>query len=118
MPDDETTAASTLVLGTDQSTQEDNIDAMLEEQSDAIEEIQVQQQQEKDVIMTDNNRSTTNQRQQQQQQITTKSKVTTAIAAGDFNHQFNMNKSRNDKIGSNAPILGVNRQQRPVTEKH
>jgi hypothetical protein len=37
--DDETTAASTTVIGTEPSIEEDDIDAMLEEQSDAMEEI-------------------------------------------------------------------------------
>jgi hypothetical protein len=34
--DDETTAASTLVIGIDQSTEDDDIDAMLEEQTNII----------------------------------------------------------------------------------
>jgi hypothetical protein len=101
--DDETTAASTLVTGPDQSTEEDNINAMLEEQSDAIEERQTEQE-AMDVTMTDNEQTTPN------QQETTISKVTPAIAARDFNHQFNTDKRRNNKSRSTAPITGANRQ--------
>jgi hypothetical protein len=52
--DDETTSASTTVIGTDPSTEEDDIDAILEEQSDAIEEIKTKQEEVVDVTMTDN----------------------------------------------------------------
>jgi hypothetical protein len=51
--DDETTAASTLVIGIDQSTEEDDIDAMLEEKTEAIEELQAEHEEETDVTMTD-----------------------------------------------------------------
>jgi cell shape-determining protein MreC len=105
--DDETTAASTLVIGTIQSTEEDDIDAMLEEQSEALEEIRAEQGEEMDVTMTDNEQTTTN-KQQQQKQTTNTGKVTTALAAGDFEQQFNM--KRQDKTGSSAPITGANRQ--------
>jgi hypothetical protein len=60
--DDETTTASTLVVGTDLSTEEDDIDAMLEEQLDALEEIRTEQ--EEDVTMKDNDQTTTNIQQQ------------------------------------------------------
>jgi hypothetical protein len=61
--DDETTAASTTVIGTDPSTEEDDIDAMLEEQSDAIEEIRTEQEETMDVSMTDNDEMATRQQQ-------------------------------------------------------
>jgi transcriptional regulator with PAS, ATPase and Fis domain len=102
--DDETTAASTLAVGTDQSTDEDNIDAMLEEQSDALEEIS--KEQEEDVTMVDNELTTTN-KQQQQQAITTNNNAT-VLAAGDFEQQFSM-KKRTDKKGNSAPT-GANSQ--------
>jgi hypothetical protein len=51
--DDETTAASTLVIGQDQSTEDNDTEAMLEEQSDAIEERRTEQE-EMDITMTDN----------------------------------------------------------------
>jgi hypothetical protein len=57
-----------------------------------------------DVTITDNEQTTPN------QQETIISKVTTAIAAADFNHQFNTDKRRNNKPKSTAPITGANRQ--------
>jgi hypothetical protein len=32
------------------------------------------------------------------------------MAAGDFEQQFNRNKKGNKQQGSNAPVIGVNRQ--------
>jgi hypothetical protein len=93
------------VIGTDPSIEEDDIDAMLEEQSDDMEEIRTEQAEEMDVTMTDNVGTTSNQQQQQQQQqqeVTT-SKVTTAIAAGDFEHQFNTN-TKKPKISLEATL--------------
>jgi len=103
--DDETTAVSTLVIGTDTSTEEDDIDAMLEEQSNALEEIRTEQ--EEDVTMIDNEQAPSSVQQQQQTTIT--GKVTTAIAAGDFDHQFNMNKNTKDRTNI-ASEPGANRQ--------
>ena len=107
--DDETTAASTAVIGTDTYTEEDDIDAMLDEQSDAMEEIRTEQAEEMDVTMTDSNVETTTKQQQQQQEATTR-KVTTAVTTEDLEHQFNTNMKRTDKPGSKAPIIGANRQ--------
>jgi hypothetical protein len=85
--DDETTAASTLVIGQDQSTEDDDIKAILEEQSDAIEERPTEQE-AMDVIMTDNK-----QPPPIRQEITLNA---VNIAAGDFTYQFNTDKRRNN----------------------
>jgi hypothetical protein len=106
--DDETTAASTTMLGTDPSTEEDDVDAMLEEQSDAIEEIRTEQEEINDTKMTDNDYDTTNQSQQEQHETTT-NRITTAIAEGDFTHQFSDTPTCIDTINNNTPT-GVNRQ--------
>jgi hypothetical protein len=55
---DETTAASTTAIGTDPSIEDDDIDAMLEEQSDAMEEIRTKQKDEMDITVTDNAETT------------------------------------------------------------
>jgi hypothetical protein len=109
--DDKTTAASTTVIGiigTDLSIEEDNIDAMLEEQSDAMEEIRTKQEEAMDVTMTDNAEATAPP-QQKQQEVTTNG-TTTSMAAGDFEQQFNRNKKGNKQKGSNTPVIGANCQ--------
>jgi hypothetical protein len=106
--DEETTAASTTVIGTELSIEEDDIDAMLEEQSDAMEEIQTEQEEAMDITMTDNEETTATP-QQKQQEVTTKG-TTTAMAAGDFEQQFNRKKKATEQKGSNAPAIGANRQ--------
>jgi hypothetical protein len=106
--DDKTTAVSTTVNGTEPSIEEDDIDAMLEEQSDAMEEIQTEQEEAMDITMTDNE-ETTAPPQQKQQEVTTKG-TTTAMAAGDFEQQFNRKKKATKQKGSNAPAIGANRQ--------
>jgi hypothetical protein len=108
LADDETTAASTTMLGTDPSTEEDDVDAMLEEQSDAIEEIRTEQEEINDTKMTDIDYNISNQNQQEQQEMTT-NRITTAIADGDFSHQFSDNPKSIDTINNNTPT-GVNRQ--------
>jgi hypothetical protein len=80
---------------------------MLEEQSDAIEEIRIEQEEVMDITMTDNNESTP--KQQQHNELTMRG-VPTALVAGDFDHQFNINKKRAEKPGSSAPSIGANRQ--------
>jgi hypothetical protein len=106
--DDETTAASTTVIGAEQSIEEDDIDAMLEEQSDAMEEIRTEQEEAMDITMTDNE-ETTAPPQQKQREVTTKG-TTTAMAAGDFEKQFNRKKKATEQKGSNVPAIGANRQ--------
>jgi hypothetical protein len=101
--DDETTAASTLVIGQDQSTEDDDIEAMFEEQSDAIEERRTEQE-AVDVTMTDNEQTPPT-----RQEITLNTE-NTAIAAGDFNHQFNTDKRGNNISERPASITGANRQ--------
>jgi hypothetical protein len=103
LADDETTAASTLVIGQDQSTEEDDIEAMLEEQSDAIEERRTEQE-AMDITMADNEQSTPT------RQETTLNTANTAIAAGYFNHQFNTDKRRNNISERPASITGANCQ--------
>jgi hypothetical protein len=102
--DDETTAASTILIGTDPSTEGDDIDAMLEEQEDAIEEIRTEQEDFNDTKMTDKDHNTSI-----QQQETTINTTTTAIVKGDFRHQFRDKTKSTDKTNSNTPT-GVNRQ--------
>jgi hypothetical protein len=96
-------AASTLVIRQDQSTEDDDIEAMLEEQSDAIEERQTEQE-AMDVTMTDNE-----QPPPIRQEITLTA-VNTEIAAGDFTHQFNTDKRRNNISERPASITGANCQ--------
>jgi hypothetical protein len=57
-----------------------------------------------DVTMTNNEQSPPI-----RQEITLNT-VNTAIAAGDFNHQFNTDKRRNNISERPAPITGTNRQ--------
>jgi hypothetical protein len=102
--DDETTAASTTMIGTDPSTEEDDIDAMLEEQTDAIDELRNEQEGAMDVTMADNNETAPI------QQETTTRRITTVIAEGDFEQQFNINKKSNVQREGNVPIIGANRQ--------
>jgi hypothetical protein len=106
--DDETTAASTTIIGTDPSTEEDDIDAMLEEQTDAIDELRTEQEGAMEVTMADNDETTSNQQQQQQDSTTTR--ITTVIAEGDFDHQFNINKKSTVQKGGSVPIIGANHQ--------
>jgi hypothetical protein len=103
--DDKTTAVSTTLLGTDLSIEEDDIDAMLEEQLDAMEEIRTEQEEAMDVTMTDN-AETTEPPQQKQQEVTTNG-ATTAMAAGDFEQQFNRNKKGNEQKGSNESLTST-----------
>jgi pyrroline-5-carboxylate reductase len=81
---------------------------MLEEQSDAMEEIRTEQEEAMDITMTDNE-ETTAPPQQKQQEVTTKG-TTTAMAARDFEQQFNRNFFLTEQKGSNAPAIGANRQ--------
>jgi hypothetical protein len=93
------------MIGADLSTEEDDIDAMLEDQSDAIiEEIQIEQEEINDTTMTDKDHNTTNQQHKEQQETTT-----AAIAEGDFSHQFGDKTKFTDKINNNTST-GVNRQ--------
>jgi hypothetical protein len=60
--------------------------------------------------MEDKDHDTNNQTQQQQQQKeSTSGRITTALAAGDFTHQFSNNTSSKDKTNHSTPS-GVNRQ--------
>jgi hypothetical protein len=86
---------------------------MLEEQSNAIEEIRMEQEEINDITMEgkdhDTNNQTQQQQQQQQQKESTPGRITTALAAGDFTHQFSNNTSSKDKTNHNTPS-GVNCQ--------
>jgi hypothetical protein len=120
--DDETAAVSTVVNGPN-SREDDDIDAMLEEQSDVIEEIRNEQEEINDTKMTDKDHNTTSQQQQEQQestginrnqqestgtagnnrnnrkqQETTTTRITVAIAEGDFSHQFSNKPKSTDMI--------------------
>jgi hypothetical protein len=76
---------------------------MLEEQLDAIEERQTEQE-AMDVTMTDNEQPPPTRHE------ITLNLVNTAISAGDFNHQFNTDKRRNNISERPASITGANRQ--------
>jgi hypothetical protein len=58
--------------------------------------------------MTDKDHNTITHQQQEQQETST-TKITTAIAEGDFSHQFNNNTNRTENINDSTPT-GVNRQ--------
>jgi hypothetical protein len=64
MKDDATTVASTIIIGTEPSTEGDDIDAMLEEQEDTIEEIRKEQEDINDTKMTDKDNNTSTQQQE------------------------------------------------------
>jgi hypothetical protein len=108
--EDKTTAVSTVENEPQQKENEDDIDAMLEEQSNAIEEIRMKQEEINDITMEDKDHDTNNHKQQQQQQNeSTSGRITTSLAAADFTHQFSNNTSSKDKTNhSTSP--GVNRQ--------
>jgi hypothetical protein len=82
---------------------------MLEEQSYATEEIRMEQDEINDITMEDEDHDTNSQKQQQQQNESTSGRITTALAAGDFTHQFNNNTSSKDKTNYSTPS-GVNCQ--------
>jgi hypothetical protein len=75
--EDKTTTVSTVVNEPQQKENEDNIDAMLEEQSNAIEEIQMEQEEINDITMEDKDHDTNNHKQQQQQNEPTSGRITT-----------------------------------------
>jgi hypothetical protein len=87
---------------------EDDIDAMLEEQSEAIDEERKEQEEIDGTTMTDKDHNTIIQQQQEQQETST-TKITAAIAEGDFSHQFSKNTKRIENINNSIPT-GVNRQ--------
>jgi hypothetical protein len=112
--DDDTTAVSTVANGTYQMEEDDNIDDMLEDQEDAMEELEAEAAEElqhnnnnnmatEDVTMTD-------QKTTEQQEATTGSTITTAVAEGNFDHQFGNKAKSNDTDNNNAPLSGVNQQ--------
>jgi hypothetical protein len=105
--DDETTAIST-VLNEPPPRDEDNIDAMLEEHAETIDEERKEQEEIDDTTMTDKDHNTITPQQQEQQETST-TKITTAIAEGDFSHQFNNNTNRTENIYDSTPT-GVNQQ--------
>jgi hypothetical protein len=107
--EDETTAVSTVVNEPQQKENEDNIDAMLDKQSNTIEEIRMEQEEINNITMEDKDHGTNNQTQQQQQKESTPGRITTALVAGDFTHQFSNNTSCKDKTNHSTPS-GVNRQ--------
>jgi hypothetical protein len=106
--DDDTTAVSTVVNEPQQKENEDDIDAMLEEQSDAIEEIQAEQDELNNITMEDKDQNTATQ-QQQIQQEKTNNRITAAITEGDFTHQFR-DKTKNIDTINNSTLTGVQRQ--------
>jgi hypothetical protein len=105
--DDETAAIST-VLNEPPTRDEEDIDAMLEEQPEAIDEEIKEQEEIDDTTMTDKDHNTITPQQQEQQETST-TKITTAIAEGDFSHQFSNNTKRIENINNNTPT-GMNRQ--------
>jgi hypothetical protein len=102
--DDETTAISTILNGTENMTEDEDIEEMLD---DHMEEIETQNEQSEDVTMEDNE-YTGKKQQQQTTTTTTTGTIMTAVAAGDFNHQFNLLPASKDK--NSAPHSGANRQ--------
>jgi hypothetical protein len=92
-----------LVIGQDQPTEDDDIEAMLKEQSDAIEERRTEQE-AMDVTMTDNEQTPPT-----RQEITLNT-ANTAIAAGNFTQQFNTYKRGNNISERPASITGADRQ--------
>jgi hypothetical protein len=76
---------------------------MLKEQSDVIQERQTEQE-AMDVTMTDNEHPPP-----MRHEITFNT-ANTAIAAGDFTHQFNTDKRRNNISERPASITGATRQ--------
>jgi hypothetical protein len=109
MADDDTTAVSTVVNEPQQKENEDDIDAMLEEQSDTIEEIQTEQDEINDITMEDKDQNTATQQQQIQQEKIT-NRITAAITEGDFTHQFRDKTKNIDTINNNSTPAGVQRQ--------
>jgi hypothetical protein len=106
--DDDTTAVSTVVNEPQQKENEDDINAMLEEQSDTIEEIRAEQDEINDITMEDKDQNTETQQQQIQQEKTT-NRITAAITEGDFTHQFRDKTTNIDTINNSTPT-GVQRQ--------
>jgi hypothetical protein len=105
--DDETSAIST-VLNEPLSRDDDDIDAMLEEHAETIDEERKEQEEIDDMTMTDKDHNTITHLQQEQQETST-TKITTALAEGDFSHQFNKNTNRTENINGSTPT-GVIRQ--------
>jgi hypothetical protein len=105
MADDDTTAVSTVQQDKDNMEDHDDIEEMLEEETTDAQENEAEQNETNDVTMADNEQT----EQNQQQDITSETN-TTAMTEGDFSHQFNTNKTNNDKFKSNAPFPGVNQQ--------
>jgi hypothetical protein len=105
--DDETTAVST-VVNESNTREEDDIEAMIEEQSEAMEEIRAEQE-EIDTTMTDTDQNATNRQQHEQHEETTTNRITAAIAEGDFRHQFR-NEPKSIETNENSTPIGVNRQ--------
>jgi uncharacterized Ntn-hydrolase superfamily protein len=103
--DDETTAASIAVYEPKQRDNNDT-DAMSDKRTDDNLDIQEEQSKINNITMTDKDHTTTN---TQQQQETTTNKITKAMAAGDFTHQFNNNQNSINTIDISTPT-GVNRQ--------
>jgi len=111
--DDETTAASTAIqeqMNTEYD--DDDIDKMLEDHEEAIKELTAEQQTNNNnnesinVDMADNDQIET---VQQQQHTITTNKTTTALAAGNFEHQFST-KSKNVDTSDPPPGVNPNRQ--------
>jgi hypothetical protein len=70
----------------------------------------MEQEEINNITMEDKDHDTNKQTQQQQQQTESPpGRITTALAAGDFTHQFCNNTSSKDKTNHNTPS-GVNRQ--------
>jgi hypothetical protein len=72
----------------------------------------VEQKEINDITMEGKDHNTISQQQQQQlqqQNDPTSGRITTALAAGNFTHQFNSNTSSKDKTNYSTPS-GVKRQ--------
>jgi hypothetical protein len=85
---------------------------MLEEHAETIDEERKEQEEIDDATMTDIDHNTIThqqQEQEQEQQETSTTKITPAIAEGDFSHQFNNNTNRTENINDSTPT-GMNRQ--------
>jgi hypothetical protein len=111
--DDETTAASTIMQGQEQTDygEEDDIDKMLEDHDEAMQELAIEQRNNNkndesiNVTMINDEQTETG---QQLQSTTTNNKITTALAAGNFEHQFSTSSKSADIPNNSETPSGVN----------
>jgi hypothetical protein len=91
--DDETAAVST-VVNEPNPGEKDDTDAMLEEQSDAIEEIRTEEE-ENDTTMTDKDHNTQSQQQQEQQETST-NRITAAQQTNKYRQDKQQHSDRSE----------------------